>query len=58
MRKLSLKGKVWAVLFLDFLVASAILFDFEQMTLSIIALGFALVFAGLLLAEHKHLKQE
>ncbi len=53
MNKLSLKTKILFVLFAVFLIISAILFNFEQMILAVISFIVAVVFAALLVIDHK-----
>lgn len=53
MNKLSLRGKISFVLFSIFLIISSILYNFEQIVLAIISFIGAIIFAVLLVIEHK-----
>lgn len=53
MNRLNLKMKILVMLFILFLCMSAILFNFEQMTLAIVSFIIAVIFALLLAVYHK-----
>lgn len=53
MNRLNLKGKILVVLFIIFLIISAIMFNFEKMVLAIISFIIAFIFALLLAIYHK-----
>ncbi len=53
MKKLSLKCKILFILFATFLIISAILFNFEQITLAVISFIVAIIFAVLLVINQK-----
>ncbi len=54
MKKLSLKGKLLFISFVVFLIISGTLFNFDQMTLAVVFLIVAIIFAILLEIYHKN----